>query len=143
MGSKITNYWLKEYWPDLQKADFDSEDKIDTKLFTVSSGAIALLIGTLSFTEKHQNISLAIFAITFFGVSIILNIIYHFIATKNHRKQFDQITKMVNNEVLDDTPLRLLIKKGNRTLLFISIISMVLILIGFILAGIYILANVK
>ena len=140
MGTKITDYWLDEYWPELQKAGFDSEDKIDTKLFAVSSGAIALLIGTLSFTEKHQNIALALFAIALFGVSIILNIVYHFIATENHQKQFDQI---VNKEIPDDIPLRQLIKKGNHILLIISIISMVLILIGFILAGIYILANVK
>lgn len=143
MGTKVTDYWLDEYWPELQKADFDSEDKIDTKLFTVSSGAIAILIGTLSFTEKHQNIALALFAIALFGVSIILNIVYHFIATENHQKQFDQIAKMVNKEIPDDIPLRQLIKKGNHILLIISIISMVLILIGFILAGIYILANVK
>ena len=102
-----------------------------------------MLIGTLSFTEKHQNIALALFAIALFGVSIILNIVYHFIATENHQKQFDQIAKMVNKEIPDDIPLRQLIKKGNRILLIISIISMVLILIGFILAGIYILANVK
>ncbi len=50
---------------------------------------------------------------------------------------------MVNKEIPDDIPLRQLIKKGNHILLIISIISMVLILIGFILAGIYILANVK
>lgn len=85
METKVTDYWLDEYWPELQKADFDSEDKIDTKLFTVSSGAIAMLIGTLSFTEKHQNIALALFAIALFGVSIILNIVYHFIATENHQ----------------------------------------------------------
>ena len=102
-----------------------------------------MLIGTLSFTEKHQNIALALFAIALFGVSIILNIVYHFIATENHQKQFDQITKMLNKEIPDDIPLRQLIKKGNHILLIISIISMVLILIGFILAGIYILANVK
>ena len=143
MGKTVTDYWLEEYWPDLQKVDFDSENKIDTKLFTVSSGAIALIMGTLSFTEKHQKIVFAMFAIALFGVSIILNIIYHFIATKNHQKQFDKISEMVNNEINDDSSLRLLIKNGNKKLLAISIISIVIILIGFILTGIYILANIK
>lgn len=143
MGKKVTDYWLNEYWPDLQKADFDSENKIDTKLFTVSSGAIALIMGTLSFTEKHQNIAFALFAIALFGLSIILNIVYHFIATKNHRKQFDQISKMVNNETNDDSSIRLLIKNGNKKLLALSITSIVIILIAFILTGIYISANTK
>lgn len=143
MGTKVIDYWLNEYWPELQKADFDSEDKIDTKLFAVSSGAIALLMGTLSFTEKHQNIAFAMLSISLFGLSIILNIVYHYVAASNHQKQFDQITKMVNNEVYDDSSLRDTIKNGNRILLTISIISIILILIGFVLAGIYILANVN
>ncbi|MBR5092250.1 MAG: hypothetical protein IKX32_02105 [Bacteroidales bacterium] len=141
--NEIKEYWLTEYWPDLQKADFDSEEKIDTKLFAVSSGAIALIIGTLSFTEKHQQVFLAMLAVMLFVTSIILNIFYHFIATKNHQKQFKQISQLVSSTDEDDTSIRETVKNGNCTLLVISIISVVLILGGFILAGIYLYANIK
>ena len=31
------DYWRNEYWPELQKADFDSEEKQEKYVFTIST----------------------------------------------------------------------------------------------------------
>lgn len=103
---QIKDYWLNEYWPELQKANFDSENKLDTKLFAVASGTIGLLLGTLSFTEKHLAICEAMTALVLFGVSTIINIVYHYIATYNHQKQFDEITRLIHGEEATDEKIR-------------------------------------
>ncbi|MBQ6742951.1 MAG: hypothetical protein IJR04_10265 [Bacteroidales bacterium] len=142
MGKEMIDYWSNEYWQKLQDANYDSEDKLDTKLFAVSSGAIGLLLSAMSFTEKHQAICLAIYATISFGISIILNIVYHFIAMSNHQKQFDEISNLINSGKEDDAHIRKIIKRGNKCLFAISIFSMVFILAGFVLFSIYIKANI-
>ena len=72
-----TDYWLNEYWPELQKADFDSEEKQEKYVFTISTGAVGLLLGTLSFQIKPKGISLAIIALGLFTLSILYNISYY------------------------------------------------------------------
>jgi hypothetical protein len=72
-----TDYWLNEYWPELQKADFDSEEKQEKYVFTISTGAVGLLLGTLSFQIKPKGISLAIITLGLFTLSMLSCIIYH------------------------------------------------------------------
>ena len=77
MNKKDINYWLNEYWPELQKADFDSEEKQEKYVFTISTGAVGLLLGTLSFQIKPKGISLAIVALGLFSLSMLSCIIYN------------------------------------------------------------------
>jgi len=91
MNKKDIDYWLNEYWPELQKADFDSEEKQEKYVFTISTGAVGLLLGTLSFQIKPKCISLAIIALGLFALSMLSCIIYHIIAKKKHRVQFKLI----------------------------------------------------
>ena len=70
MNKKDIDYWLNEYWPEFQKAYFDSEEKQEKYVFTISTGAVGLLLGTLSFQIKPKGISLAIVALGLFSLSM-------------------------------------------------------------------------
>lgn len=136
-----TDYWLNEYWPELQKADFDSEEKQEKYVFTISTGAVGLLLGTLSFQIKPKGISLAIIALGLFALSMLSCIIYHIIAKKKHRVQFKLIEDFISNPESGDAKIRKHIERSNRFLDWWSIVSIVLIFIGIILFVLYLIKN--
>ncbi len=139
--NELVEYWKNEYWPELQKADFDSEEKQEKYVFTISTGAVGLLLGTLSFQIKPKGISLAIIALGLFALSMLSCIIYHIIAKKKHRVQFKLIEDFISNPESGDTKIRKHIERSNRFLDWWSIVSIVLIFIGIILFVLYLIKN--
>lgn len=109
-------YWNDKYWPDLQKATDDSEEKLEKYSTTISMGAIALILGTMGFQNKPDGIGWAIAALSAFVVSFLLFIIYHIVAIKKHNKQFDMIRAIVANPETDDETLQKSIIKSNGAL---------------------------
>lgn len=141
MNKKDIDYWLNEYWPELQKADFDSEEKQEKYVFTISTGAVGLLLGTLSFQIKPKGISLAIIALGLFTLSMLSCIIYHIVAKKKHKVQFKLIEDFISNSESGDAKIRKHIERSNCFLDWWSIISVVLIFAGIVLFTVYLIKN--
>ena len=139
--NELVEYWKNEYWPELQKADFDSEEKQEKYVFTISTGAVGLLLGTLSFQIKPKGISLAIIALGLFALSMLSCIIYHIIAKEKHRAQFKLIEDFIYNPESGDTKIRKHIERSNRFLDWWSIISIAFIIAGIVLFVIYLTKN--
>lgn len=135
------DYWRNEYWPELQKADFDSEEKQEKYVFTISTGAVGLLLGTLSFQIKPKGISLAIIALGLFTLSMLSCIIYHIVAKKKHKVQFKLIEDFISNSESGDAKIRKHIERSNCFLDWWSIISVVLIFAGIVLFTVYLIKN--
>jgi len=134
-------YWLDEYWPELQKAAFDSEEKQEKYVFTISTGAVGLLLGTMGFGNKSYGIGFALIALGLFTVSMMLCVIYHIIAKRNHNNQFRMIENFLSNPENGDSELRGKICLSNNSLDWISIFSVILILIGIFLFAIFLFKN--
>lgn len=141
MNMNDTDYWLNDYWPELQKADFDSEEKQEKYVFTISTGAVGLLLGTLSFQIKPKGISLAIVALGLFSLSMIFCIIYHIIAKRKHKEQFKLIEDFISNPETGDSKIRKHIERSNCFLDWWSIISIFLIFAGIVLFTTYLIKN--
>lgn len=142
-AKKKRDYWLNEYWPDLQKASFDSESKLEKYLFTVSSGAFGLLLGTMGFIKKPDYISLLFCCFGAFACSLLLCIIYHVIAKRGHKKQFEMIEKFVKNPNMDDTGISKRIKRRNSFLDCLHVFSLIFIIAGMILFVLYLSNNIQ
>lgn len=140
---KITEYWLNEYWPELQKATFDSENKQEKYVFTISTGAVGLLLGTMGFQNKPDGIGFALTALGLFTAAMLLCVIYHIIAKNNHNKQFKMIEEFVYNPDRGDSGIREQIKKSNCLLNWWSGISIGFIIIGIILFALYLIKNLS
>lgn len=137
------DYWLNEYWPELQKANFDSEEKQEKYVFTISTGAVGLLLGTMGFQTKPEGICFALTALGLFTLSMLSCVIYHIIAKNKHNKQFKMIEEFVSNPAEGDSGIREQIKKSNCLLDWWSIISIVFIFVGIILFAIYLIKNLS
>ena len=134
-------YWNDKYWPDLQKATDDSEEKLEKYSTTISMGAIALILGTMGFQNKPDGIGWAIAALSAFVVSFLLFIIYHIVAIKKHNKQFDMIRAIVANPETDDETLQKSIIKSNGALDILSIAAVALIVTGISFFAVYLIIN--
>lgn len=134
-------YWNDKYWPDLQKATDDSEEKLEKYSTTISMGAIALILGTMGFQNKPDGIGWAIAALSAFVVSLLLFIIYHIVAIKKHNKQFDMIRAIVANPETDDETLQKSIIKSNGALDILSIAAVALIVTGISFFAVYLIIN--
>lgn len=140
---KLADNWLNDYWPKLQKAKDDSESKIEKYLFTVSTGAVGLLLGTMGFIDKPNNIVLLFCGFGSFVIAMLICIVYHFIAISGHDKQFNLIEKLNDNIIKDDTPIRKDINVRNRALLFLYYLSLLFIIAGIVLFIIYLSKNIQ
>lgn len=140
---KLADNWLNDYWPKLQKAKDDSESKIEKYLFTVSTGAVGLLLGTMGFIDKPNNIVLLFCGFGSFVIAMLICIVYHFIAISGHDKQFNLIEKLNDNIIKDDTPIRKDINVRNRALLFLYYLSLLFIIAGIVLFIIYLSRNIQ
>ncbi len=140
---KITDYWLNEYWPELQKATFDSEDKQEKYVFTISTGAVGLLLGTMGFNDKPNAVCIAIIALGLFTIAMLSCIVYHIIAKRKHNKQFKMIKDFISDPKKGDTEIRDYINESNCFLDWWSIISIVFIFVGIILFVLYLIKNLS
>lgn len=81
MEEKKTNhqdkveYWQK-YWDKLQSATDDSEEKLDGKIFTVSTGGIGLLLGTMGLGHEvlHKGWKFAVVSLIAFAFALGINL---------------------------------------------------------------------
>lgn len=140
-SKKNVDYWLNEYWPELQKATFDSEEKQEKYVFTISTGAVGLLLGTMGFGTKPEGIYYALIALGLFTLSMLSCVIYHIIAKTNHTKQFKMIRDFVSNLDKGDSEIRDQINKSNFFLDWWSIVAIFFIFVGIILFTIYLIKN--
>lgn len=137
--SEKYEYWHSEYWDQLQKCHNDSEAKLEKYVFTISTGAVGMMLGLSGFLDSYK-INFAITALGFFSAAMLLCVIYHMIAKGFHQKQFEMI-KGLKMPTIDDTNLRQYINKTNKILDGIAIFSFVLICIGIVLFMVYLNLN--
>lgn len=137
------DYWRNEYWPELQKADFDSEEKQEKYVFAISTGAVGIMLGTMGFQKGSPFLCYAIVALCLFATAMFLCIFYHIVAKKNHQKQFDLIEKYVSEQKSDDSTIREEIKKSNKKLDRISVVSVLLIVAGIVMFVLYLTKNLS
>ena len=142
-SKKNVDYWLDEYWPELQKATFDSEDKQEKYVFTISTGAVGLLLGTMGFQTKPEGICCALTALGLFTLAMLSCVVYHIVAKKKHNSQFKLIEDYISNPESGDSKIRKHIKRSNSFLDIWSIISIVLIFIGIIFFVLYLIKNLS
>lgn len=135
-------YWRNEYWSNLQKSTDDSEDKQEKYCFTISSGAVGIILGTMGFLIDLKYVGFAVAALIVFTFSMLLCVIYHIVAKNGHQKQFDLINAFLANPEKGDSVIRETIKKANHKLDVISIICAILIFVGVVLYSVYIIKNV-
>lgn len=140
---KNANDWVNDYWPKLQNAKDDSESKLEKYLFTVSTGAVGLLLGTMGFIDKPNNIILLFCGFVSFVIAMLICFVYHLIAMSGHNKQFNLIKKLNDNIIKDDTPIRKDINVRNRALLFLYYLSLLFIIAGIVLFIIYLSKNIQ
>ena len=141
-NEEIRKYWIEKYWPELQKATFDSEDKLDTKIFAVCTGADGLLLGSMSFMKEQNYVYVAIVALFFFTLAMAINILYHKKAMKNHQEQFSLISDFAYSLDSTDNKIRKCIDDGNHKLDCMSTLSLIFILVGMISFAIYVILNI-
>lgn len=134
--------WRNIYWPELQKASFDSESKLEKYLFTVSTGAVGLLLGTMGFIDKPNSINLLFLCFGSFVVAMLICIFYHIIAIHGHNIQFRMIEDLIENPSIGDMKIRDNIKRMNRLLDYLPIFSSVFIIAGIVLFIIYLSYNI-
>ncbi|MBR7068428.1 MAG: hypothetical protein IKI28_08930 [Bacteroidales bacterium] len=149
MEEKKTNhqdkveYWQK-YWDKLQSATDDSEEKLDGKIFTVSTGGIGLLLGTMGLGHEvlHKGWKFAVVSLIAFAFALGINLFYYRKQKKQHERHFDEIEKFIENPQDNDGHLRKMIKKDNKITDIFSRLAVDFIIIGIISFGVYITLNV-
>lgn len=138
--NEVVEYWRNEYWTELQKATFDSEEKLEKYIFTISTGAVGIMLGTMGFQDKSEGICFAIIALGLFTISMLLCVIYHIVAKRNHNKQFEKIRDFVSNSEKGDSEIQDEIKESIKTLNRIAITSVIFIFAGI---AVYVLSLIK
>ncbi len=137
------DYWNDQYWPELQKATDDSEEKLEKMSTTISVGAIGLLLGTLGFGHKSLVPGYAIVSLCAFVAVLCIYMGYHIFAIRKHNKQFDAIREYVANPKDDDSYLIEMIKKSNSKMDVLSSLAVLFLLIGISFFAIYLLNNIS
>lgn len=140
---KLVKYWQK-YWPQLQSATDDCEEKLDGKIFTVSTGGIGLLLGTMGVGHEALNkgwIFASISMVTF-TVALTLNLIYYKKTKSQQNIQSNEIKRFIENPQNDDSHLHKMIAKDNEIMDCYSTWAVIFLLLGIISFGVYITLNV-
>lgn len=133
--------WLN-YWPSLQKAALDSEEHFDKKIFAVSTGALGFLLTLIQFIESPCHKWLATVAAGFFVLSLMMNMIVHLDSKRRQDKQSDVIDDYINNSDRGDAHIHELIRKDNKKILGMNIISLLLLIIGVIALSAFSILNI-
>ena len=141
--NEIVEYWRNEYWPQLQKATFDSEEKLEKYIFTISTGAVGIIMGTMGIQPESKDICLTLVALGLFTFSMLFCVIYHIIAKRNHSKLFKEIENLVSNPEKGDSEIRKEIKKSNNLLDWTSIVSVFFIFAGIVLYALSLIKNLS
>lgn len=120
--SEIQKYYYEQYLPELQQRMYDSEEKVDKKVFTICIGALGLLT-TILCAVIRENISvftiiMAVLTAIFFVISLCKDIEYH---KKSLKFQHDQYYMVYNfmfatDDPNNDTPVANKIKQDNSKL---------------------------
>lgn len=145
-NNENVDYWRNEYWPQLQKATFDSEEKLEKYIFTISTGAVGIIMGTVGIHPESKDICITLIALGSFTLSMLLCVIYHIVAKRNHNKQFEKIENFVSNPESGDCEickLRKEIKESNKELNRIAITSVVFIFAGIVLYALSLIKNLS
>lgn len=137
------DYWLNEYWPELQKATFDSEEKLEKYIFTISTGAVGIIMGTMGIQPESKDICLTLTALVLFTFSMLFCVVYHIIAKRNHNIQFKKIKEFVFYPEKGDSEIRKKIEKSNKLLDWTSIVSVFFIFAGIVLYALSLIKNLS
>ncbi len=137
------DYWLNEYWPELQKATLDSEEKLEKYIFTISTGAVGIIMGTMGIQTESKDICLTLIALGSFTFSMLFCVIYHIIAKRNHTKQFKKIEEFVFFPDNGDSEIRKKIKNSNKLLAWTAIISVIFIFAGIVFYALSLIKNLS
>ena len=137
------NRW-QVFWGKIQEATDDSEEKLDGKVFAISTGGIAILLGTMGLANKSldNGVWTAVVSLTAFGIAMILNLVYYKITIRNHNKQFKEIGKYISNPTEDDDYLYDLIESDNKKIDGLSTKAIVFNVIGVVFFAVYMLVNI-
>ena len=135
-------YWSNEYWDKLQNAKDDSEAKLEKYLFTISTGAVGLLLGTLNFI-KPQDIKILLWSFGAFVLAMLICIVYHFISICGHNKQFRLIEEFKDHQGKGDNKIRRDINVRNFVLILLHVMSLICIIVGIIIFIIHLSNNIQ
>lgn len=135
--------WWQNYWLRLQSATDDSEEKLDGKTFTLSTGGIGLLLGLMGIGHESltNGVWAAIVSLSAFAIALTINLLYYKLTIRNHNKHFKEIGDFIVNKKDDDKYLYSMIEEDDRKIDYISNISLALNILGIVFFGIYIVIN--
>lgn len=133
---------ISVFFPELQKATLNSEEHYDQKIFAISAGAIGVELAILQFFDfSPHGIAYVIISVACFTVALILNLIVHYVAKYKQDKQSDMVRAFLESDKEDDTFIYDSIRKDNRTLRIINLISIVFLLGGIVCLAIFTFVN--
>jgi len=138
---KQVKYFREEFWPQLEEATNNSEEHFDTKIFAVSSGAFAIELAILQFIKKPAD-CFAKWAAALLIVTLLLNISVHLIGQSFQHSQSKAVEEFINGEESSDDKIYRKIKKQDRTIHVINIISLLTLVVGISFLAAFTLTNI-
>ena len=134
----------QEYWPKLQETALDSEEHFDKKVFTISAGAIGIVITLLQiWGDDRCGVNWVIIAISLFVIALLLNLLVQYFAKSRQDKQADMIRKFIANPTEDDSYISERMRKDNRILMWINGFSIGCVILGMAFLIVYTYLNIK
>ena len=132
------------YWPKLQEAALDSEEHFDKKVFTLSAGAIGIVLTLLQIWGKDRCGAIwVIIAVSLFVLALLLNLIVQYVAKSKQDKQAELIRAFIANPTEDDSFISERMRKDNRILMWINGFSIGCVILGMAFLIVYTYLNIK
>ncbi|MCQ2296100.1 MAG: hypothetical protein MJZ45_01705 [Bacteroidales bacterium] len=145
---KFCNADEKQYWSDyfkeLEKAREDSEIRLDQRLYTIPTGAIAIMLGTIGIKLQSEFCYEWLFvgALLSFVLALILSIIHHLFLSNDNAKILEQICQLSesgSDKKIENIKKHIIKNQKVSQLRFLA--SVILITLGIILYGMWICIN--
>ena len=134
----------QEYWPKLQEAALDSEEHFDKKVYTLSAGAIGIVLTLLQFWKDDRCGAIwVIIAVSLFVLALLLNLIVQYVAKSKQDKQAELIRAFIANPTEDDSYISERMRKDNRILMWINGFSIGCVILGMAFLIVYTYLNIK
>ena len=133
----------QEYWPKLQETALDSEEHVDKKVFTLSAGAIGIVLTLLQFLGRDRcGVIWVIFAISLFVLALLLNLIVQYVAKAQQDKQSELIRIFIANPTDDDSFISERMRKDNKILMWINGFSIGCVIFGIVFLSVFTYLNI-
>ena len=132
----------QEYWPKLQEAALDSEEHFDKKIFTLSAGAIGIVLTLLQFLDVTPcSVIWVIIAASLCVIALLMNLLVQYIAKYQQDNQAELIRTFIANPIDDDSYISERMRKDNKILMWINGISIGCLISGIICLCVFTVIN--